>query len=177
MSPYFRFLSFPQKKQGGERQNKNQNQKKTDCKDKLINDRITWNANTQITNEGRTPNNITNVKLKPKWAQMNCRTTKQEEHKVIKYAGVLEERTATIFNVTKSGYGGWWSNWKEGRNVSVTLEVLMESDQSSTLPMTKFPQNFLHNRHTSSQPHHISIWTNVKTYKIIPRWQLKEEVL
>ena len=38
---------------------------------------------------------------------MNCRTTKQEEHKVIKYAGVLEERTATIFNVTKSGYGGW----------------------------------------------------------------------
>jgi hypothetical protein len=40
--------------------------KKTECKDKLINDRVTWNANTQITNEGRTPNNITNAKLKPK---------------------------------------------------------------------------------------------------------------
>jgi len=66
MSPYFRFLSFPKKKQGRERQNKKQNQKKTECKDKLINDRVIWNANTQITNEGKTPNNIMNVKLKPK---------------------------------------------------------------------------------------------------------------
>lgn len=65
--PYFCFLSFPQKKWGVEkRQNKKQNKKEKEYKDKLINDRVTWNANTQITNEGRTPNNITNVKLKPK---------------------------------------------------------------------------------------------------------------
>jgi hypothetical protein len=40
--------------------------KKTECKDKLINDKVTWNANTQITNKGRTPNNTMNVKLKAK---------------------------------------------------------------------------------------------------------------
>jgi hypothetical protein len=34
-------------------------------------------------------------------SKMNCGTTKQEEHKVIKYADVLEKHTASIFNVTK----------------------------------------------------------------------------
>jgi hypothetical protein len=39
-------------------------------------------------------------------SKMKCGSTEQEEHKVIKYA-VLEKRTASIFNVTKSGAGGW----------------------------------------------------------------------
>jgi len=34
---------------------------------------------------------------------MNCGTKRQEEHKVIKHADVLEKHTAFIFNVTKSG--------------------------------------------------------------------------
>jgi hypothetical protein len=36
-------------------------------------------------------------------SKMNCGTTKQEEHKVIKYTNVLEKYIASIFNVTKTG--------------------------------------------------------------------------
>jgi len=45
---------------------KSKTKKKIECKDKLINDRAAWKANSQITNEGRTPNDIMTVKLKPK---------------------------------------------------------------------------------------------------------------
>ena len=46
---------------------------------------------------------------------MNCGTTEQEKHKVIKYADVSEKRTVSKFSVTKSGSGRWWSNQKEGK--------------------------------------------------------------
>jgi hypothetical protein len=42
---------------------------KPERKDKLTNGGVTWNANSQITNEGRILNNIMNVKLKPKLAR------------------------------------------------------------------------------------------------------------